>query len=78
MSKITSAILIIGNEILFGRTQDANTQFIAINLKKIGIILREVRVVADTENDIINSINELRNKYEKLGRRFQIKDFFNK
>ncbi|MBI29057.1 MAG: NMN amidohydrolase-like protein YfaY [Alphaproteobacteria bacterium MarineAlpha5_Bin11] len=64
MSKITSAILIIGNEILFGRTQDANTQFIAINLKKIGIILREVRVVADTENDIINSINELRNKYD--------------
>ena len=63
MSKITASILIIGNEILSGRTQDINIQFIAQNLLKTGIILKEVRIVADIKEQIINNLNKLRNSY---------------
>ena len=64
MSKITASILIIGNEILSGRTQDINIQFIAQNLLKTGIILKEVRIVADIKEQIINNLNKLRNSYD--------------
>ena len=63
MSKITASILIIGNEILSGRTQDINIQFIAQNLLKTGIILKEVRIVADIKEQIISNLNKLRNSY---------------
>ena len=63
MSRITASILIIGNEILSGRTQDINIQFIAKNLLKTGIILKEVRIVADVKEEIINNLNKLRNSY---------------
>ncbi len=63
MSRITASILIIGNEILSGRTQDINIQFIARNLLKTGIILKEVRIVADVKEEIINNLNKLRNSY---------------
>lgn len=60
---ITAAILIIGNEILSGRTQDANTQFIASRLSKRGVRLCEVRVVRDIKEDIIEATHALRKKY---------------
>ena len=63
MPQITASILIIGNEILSGRTQDINIQFIAKNLLKIGIILKEVRVVADVRDQIVNNLNKLRTSY---------------
>jgi len=60
---ITAGFLIIGNEILSGRTADQNLNFLAKNLTEFGIALREVRVVGDYEGDIIDNINHLRNKY---------------
>ena len=62
--EFTSAILIIGNEILSGRTVDKNTSFIAKWLGELGISVEEVRVVPDKEQVIINSLNELRKKYQ--------------
>tara|TARA_B100000029_G_scaffold463703_1_gene497182 strand:- start:648 stop:1406 length:759 start_codon:yes stop_codon:yes gene_type:complete len=64
MSKISSSVLIIGNEILSGRTQEINVKFIAMELSKIGISLSEVRVVPDIKKQIILALNELRNKYD--------------
>ena len=64
MSKITSSVLIIGNEILSGRTQEINVKFIAMELSKIGISLSEVRVVPDINKQIIFALNELRKKYD--------------
>lgn len=63
---ITAAILIIGNEILSGKTQDVNVQYIAQNLSEMGIALKEVRVVADIKSDIVFAVNELRHKYAYL------------
>ena len=62
--EFTSAILIIGNEILSGRTVDKNTSFIAKWLGDLGIGVEEVRVVPDKEDVIIDSINLLRKKYQ--------------
>ncbi|MBU6424763.1 MAG: competence/damage-inducible protein A [Rhodospirillales bacterium] len=62
----SAAILIIGNEILSGRTQDVNVQFIAQRLAGLGIKLQEVRVVPDVPNRIINAVNELRASYNML------------
>jgi molybdopterin-biosynthesis enzyme MoeA-like protein len=59
----TAALLIIGNEILSGRTQDKNLSHLANVLGAQGILLREVRVVADVENDIIDALNALRARY---------------
>lgn len=56
----TAAILIIGNEILSGRTQDANTSWIATKIADRGIELYEVRVVPDIEERIIRAVHELR------------------
>jgi molybdenum cofactor synthesis domain-containing protein len=63
---VTAAILIIGNEILSGRTEDKNTNYIAKKLTQIGINLSEVRVISDNENEIITSVNQLRKKYNYL------------
>lgn len=59
----TAALLIIGNEILSGRTQDKNLSHLAITLGKQGVLLREARVVPDVQNDIVEALNALRNKY---------------
>lgn len=56
----TAALIIIGNEILSGRTQDTNTSWLAEKLVAMGIRLREVRVVPDVESDIIAAVNALR------------------
>ena len=62
--EFTSAILIIGNEILSGRTVDKNTSFIAKWLGDLGISVEEVKIIPDKEDIIISSLNELRKKYQ--------------
>ena len=62
--KVNAAILIIGNEILSGRTQDTNTSSIAIWLNSIGVKVNEVRVIADIEATIIDTVNYLRKTYD--------------
>ncbi|MCH7486820.1 MAG: competence/damage-inducible protein A [Proteobacteria bacterium] len=57
---VTAALIIIGNEVLSGRTRDANLQFIARRLVDIGIRLAEARVIADTEDAIIAAVNQCR------------------
>ena len=61
--EVTAALLVIGNEILSGRTKDKNIGFIASHCTGIGIRLKEVRVVADDEAAIISAVNALRNAY---------------
>ncbi len=63
---VTAALLIIGNEILSGRTQDANLAYIALGLNGIGVVLREARVIPDVAETIIASVNELRARYDYL------------
>jgi len=60
---ITAGLLVIGNEILSGRTKDKNIGHIARVLTEIGIDLKEVRVVADEEPAIVAALNELRTRY---------------
>ena len=59
-TKVNAAILIIGNEILSGRTQDTNTSTIANWLNSIGVKVSEVRVVPDIEKTIVDALNFLR------------------
>src|ERR1700749_1728176 len=60
---ITAAVLVIGDEILSGRTQDTNTNYIARFLGAMGIDLRETRVVPDVEGEIVAALNALRARY---------------
>src|SRR5881397_162352 len=60
---VTAGILVIGDEILSGRTKDKNIGFIAEYLTNIGIDLKEVRVVADDEDDIIAALDALRSRF---------------
>src|SRR5580692_9832737 len=62
-SVVTAAILVIGDEILSGRTKDKNIGYIAEYLTNIGIDLKEVRVVPDEEPEIIAALNALRARY---------------
>ena len=64
--EIIAAIIIIGNEVLSGRTKDLNTSTLSIWLNSIGIIVREVRVIPDIEKKIIETVNELRNKFNYI------------
>ncbi len=59
-TKVNAAILIIGNEILSGRTQDTNTSTLAIWLNSIGVKVSEVRVIPDDEKIIVDTLNILR------------------
>ena len=63
-NKKNAAIVIIGNEILSGRTQDVNVVSISKWLNGLGIQLGEVRVIPDIENTIISTINEMRRKFK--------------
>ncbi|MDX2102799.1 MAG: molybdopterin-binding protein [Alphaproteobacteria bacterium] len=63
---VTAAVLVIGNEILSGRTQDANTHWLAGRLTELGIRLREARVVADDEAEIIAAVTALSQRYTYL------------
>ena len=60
---VTAGILVIGDEILSGRTKDKNIGFIAEYLTNIGVDLREVRVVPDIEDEIVTALNALRHRY---------------
>lgn len=64
--KVTAALVIIGDEILSGRTVDANLNFLAVNLSALGISLQEVRVVPDIEDEIIFAVNEVRKKFDYI------------
>ena len=64
MTKIvTAAVLVIGDEILSGRTQDTNTSHIARVLGALGIDLKEARVVPDDQDEIVAALNALRARY---------------
>lgn len=61
---LKASILVIGNEILSGRIQDKNINYIASRLSDLGILLGEVRIVPDIEDEIIFAVRELSNKYK--------------
>ena len=61
--KVDAAIIIIGNEILSGRTQDVNVVSISKWLNELGVKLEEVRVIPDTEDTIVKTINDVRKKF---------------
>src|SRR5690349_7837606 len=60
---VSAAVLVIGDEILSGRTQDTNTAYIARFLSALGIDVREARVVPDVQDEIVASLNALRRRY---------------
>ena len=62
--KVNAAIIIIGNEILSGRTQDVNVVHLSKWLNELGVKVEEVRVIPDVENSIVNTVNELRKKFK--------------
>ena len=61
--EIIAGIIIIGNEVLSGRTQDSNTSTIATWLNSLGIEVKEVRIIPDVEEIIIDTVNKLRKKF---------------
>ena len=63
-TKVNAAILIIGNEILSGRTQDTNTSTLSLWLNSIGVKVQEVKIIPDVEETIVNSVNLLRKQYD--------------
>src|SRR6201993_1821852 len=63
---VTAALLVIGDEILSGRTKDKNIGYIAEYLTAIGVDLKEVRVVPDEEAEIVAAVNALRHRYTYL------------
>jgi molybdenum cofactor synthesis domain-containing protein len=64
MNLVTASLVIIGNEILSGRTQDKNLAHLATKLNAAGIQLREVRVVPDIEKEIVDALNAVRTRYD--------------
>lgn len=66
MTNPTAAILVIGDEILSGRTRDSNMHYLAGELTRVGITLREARVVADIHAEIVAAVRELSGKYTHL------------
>jgi len=63
---VTAGLLVIGDEILSGRTKDKNIGYIAEYLTNIGIDLCEVRVVPDAEHEIVGALNAMRARYTYL------------
>ncbi len=61
---ITAALVLIGNELLSGRTQDANLSHLARRLNAVGIRLTEVRIIPDTESAIVAAVNQLRTQVD--------------
>jgi len=66
MSNPTACLLIIGNEVLSGRTQDANLKYVATRLGEIGIPLREARVIPDVREVIVATVREVRAKFDHV------------
>jgi molybdenum cofactor synthesis domain-containing protein len=63
-SQPTACVLIIGNEILSGRTQDVNVNYIAKRLTEVGVRLAEARLIPDQESEIVAAVNACRAKYD--------------
>jgi molybdenum cofactor synthesis domain-containing protein len=63
-TRIRAAVVIIGNEVLSGRTQEQNLQFLAERLGALGIAVEEARIVRDEEGAIADAVNECRARYE--------------
>ena len=61
---VTACVLIIGNEILSGRTQDVNLNYLAKGLNEAGVRLREARIIPDIAEVIVETLNEVRAKYD--------------
>ena len=61
---VTACILVIGNEILSGRTRDANIQYLATELGQLGIRVMECRVIPDIEQTVVDTVNEVRAKFD--------------
>lgn len=61
--RITAGVILIGNELLSGRVQDANLTHIARELGKRGILVRECRVIPDTEQAIIDAVHDFRTRF---------------
>ena len=61
---ITACVLVIGNEVLSGRTKDANINHLATELTALGIRLAECRVIPDVEDEIVEAVNHCRAKYD--------------
>ena len=64
--EITAGIIIIGNEVLSGRTKDINTSTLAKWLNSLGIQVKEVRVIPDIESTIIETVNNLKRKFNYI------------
>ena len=64
VERVSAAVLVIGNEILSGRTQDTNLAYLARKLNEYGIQVREARMVADVASDIVDAVNALRARYD--------------
>ncbi len=62
--KVTAAVLVIGDEILSGRTKDSNSGYISHYLAQLGVETREIRVVPDVEDEIVAALNALRARYD--------------
>ena len=61
-----AAIIVIGNEILSGRTQDVNVSFLSKWLNELGVKVSEVRIIEDKEDSIVTNIRELKNKFKYI------------
>ena len=64
--KTNAAIIVIGNEILSGRTKDENVSFLAKWLNSLGVRVAEVRIIEDKEESIVSCINEVKKKYKYI------------
>ncbi|MFT8431128.1 molybdopterin-binding protein [Acetobacter orientalis] len=62
----TAALLLIGNEILSGRTRDDNIQYLATRLGELGIPLREIRVIPDIRETIVANVTDLRARFDEV------------
>jgi molybdenum cofactor synthesis domain-containing protein len=65
-SNPTACLIVIGNEVLSGRTQDSNVRYLATRLGEIGIPLREVRIIPDVAETIIRTVNEVRARFDHV------------
>ncbi len=61
---VTAAMVVIGDEILSGRTKDRNIGHLADIMTAIGVDLKEVRIVPDEEDEIVAAVNALRSRYD--------------
>ena len=62
--EIIAGIIIIGNEVLSGRTKDINTSTLATWLNSLGVKVKEVKIIPDDEQTIINTVNQYRKTYD--------------